>query len=243
MTTASTTASHGTRLLGALALALSGLLALLGLVVSPDDEVQGASVRLLYIHVGAISAAYVGFGLCAFGSAMFLWRKAHSMSWDYMAGSCGEVGLLFLGINLLSGSLWGKHTWGVYWTWDARLTSTALLFLLFLGYLAVRRLDSDPGARAKRSAIVALVAVIDIPIVNQSVTWWRSLHQGSTFQRADVQMDGLMLFTTFLGVLAFLTVFAWLSLHRSRTLRLIDLCESTGLDAAIEARMAEGTSV
>jgi heme exporter protein C len=242
-TRGSTTARAGTgtaatRFLGIVALVGMASLAVFGLWISPNDAEQGTSVRFLYLHVGSVTVAYLGFALCALASIMYLRRR--TAGWDRVAGACAEIGLLFMGITLLSGAMWGKKTWGVYWTWDARLTTSALLFLLFVGYLAVRGLDAPPEVRGKRSALVGIFAAANIPLVNQSVKWWRSLHQGSTLSKTNVEMDGLMLFTTFLGVLTFLAVFAWLVIHRVRVMQLEDLVADQGLESAIADRISEG---
>ncbi|MGE0305206.1 MAG: cytochrome c biogenesis protein CcsA [Acidimicrobiia bacterium] len=232
------TGTRGTRILGITALVALAWVVVFGLFLSPEDEVQGEAVRFLYLHVPSVMCAYLGFGLCALGSIMFLRRR--TLGWDRVAGASAELGVVFMAITLVTGSLWGKKTWGIYWTWDARLTTSALLFLMFLGYLAIRGLEASPEAGAKRSAIVGIIAAANIPIVNRSVSWWRSLHQGSTFARTNVEMDGLMLFTTFLGTAAFVLVFAWMLIHRLRTMELMLLADQNQLDAAIALRSAEG---
>ena len=93
--------------------------------------------------------------------------------------------MVFTGLTLVTGSLWGRPTWGTYWEWDPRLTSTALLFVLFLGYLAVRGIPAERHVRARRAAVVGLVAFVDVPIVHYSVDWWRSLHQPATISRLE----------------------------------------------------------
>src|SRR5690606_19078836 len=139
--------------------------------------------------------------------------------------------------------LWGRITWGVYWQWDARLTTTALLFVSYIGYLAVRNLGGSHHDRAKRSAIVGLLIVLEIPLVHFSVELWRSLHQDASVAdpTGDVKMDGLMLFSLFVGVVAFSLVYVWLLLHRSRALAMQDLLDDVGLDRALEVRRAEAS--
>jgi heme exporter protein C len=125
--------------------------------------------------------------------------------------------------------------------WDARLTSTAFLFITYIGYLAVRQLGGTQRQRARRSAVLALLAVLEIPLVHFSVRLWRSLHQEASVAdpNAKVQLDGLMLFSLFLGLVTFTLLFVWLVLHRQRTLQLEDAFSNRGLDAAIAARRAE----
>jgi heme exporter protein C len=233
------TGTRTTRIVGVAAIVALFWLVVFGLFLSPDDEVQGTTVRFFYIHVPAVLISYAAFGLCAISSAAYLWKRTRSLNWDRFAGVTAEVGEFFLGICLVTGALWGKKTWGVYWAWDARLTTTALLFLLFLGYLAVRGLDGNPEVRARRSAIVALVAVLDVPIVNQSVNWWRSLHQKSTLQKTNPTIDGLMLFSMFVGLVAFTLVFIWLVMHRWRVAVLQEAADKRLLERAIETRAAE----
>jgi heme exporter protein C len=233
------TGSRVSRGIGVTALVLLGLVLLYGLVLSPADEVQQDAVRLMYVHVPTVSVAYLAFGVTALASALWLWRRTRSAFWDRVAGASAEVGVLFTALCLASGMLWGRPTWGVYWTWDARLTTTVLLLVLFLGYLALRRVPADHDVRARRSAIMALVAFVDVPIVHQSVDWWRTLHQGATISTLDPQIDDLMLFTLMLSIVAFLTVYVWLVTHRYRVAQLEELLEDRALELAIEERRAE----
>jgi heme exporter protein C len=238
VTAVTSTASRGTRVLGALALAGSALLLWLALVATPADAVQGDGVRLLYLHVPTVSAAYLAFAVTAAGSALYLWRR--SPFWDLVAGASAEVGVVMTALTLVVGMLWGRISWGVYWVWDARLTTTALLEVLFLGYLAVRRVGGEPGVRSRRAAVAGLVAAADLPIVHFSVEWWRTLHQGPTLARLDPQIDGLMLFTLMLGLAVFAVIYAWLVVHRFRSLLCEDRLADRGLEFAIRERWGEG---
>jgi heme exporter protein C len=172
---------------------------------------------------------------------MYLSGKNRSLAWDRVGGASAEIGVLFVAVSLVTGSLWGRITWGTYWVWDARLTSTAFLFITYVGYLAVRRLGGTPRQRAKRSAVLALLAVLEIPLVHFSVRLWRSLHQEASVANrgTDVELDGLMLFTLFLGLVAFTVLYAWMLLHRQRGLALEDALADKGLDIAIEQRRSE----
>jgi heme exporter protein C len=230
------TGSRSTRILGALTLGGMAAVLLMGLVVTPPDAIQGDAARLIYLHVPVAIAMNLGFGLTALASAMWLWKK--SRWWDTLAASAAEVGVVFTGLTLLTGMIWGRPTWGVYWTWDARLTTFSLLFLMYLGYLVVRRLPADIETRNRRSAYVALLAFIDVPIVYFSVSWWRSLHQTATLS-LNTTISGSMLFTLFLSMVTFVGCFSWLLLHRFRVAWLEDEVESTGLEVAISERRAE----
>jgi heme exporter protein C len=229
-----------TRALGALALAGLAGTAVLGLVVSPKDEVQGDAVRMMYVHVPSAWLAYLAFFVTALASAMYLWRR--TMGWDRVAGASAEMGVMFCGLALVTGSLWGRITWGEFWDWnDARLVTTALLFMLYLGYVAFRRLGATPATRARRSAVAGLVAFIDVPIVHMSVYWWGTVHQKPTVLRPDLdpQIDGTMLFTLFVGVVAFTLTYVWLVIHRARVIALEDALGDRQLDDALRARTDE----
>jgi heme exporter protein C len=231
------TGTKATRVIGALALVGLGWLLLFGLVLSPPDENQGEAVRMLYLHVPTVWLAYLAFGVTALGSIFYLIPKTRSLAWDRLAGASAEIGVLFTGLTLVAGAIWGRITWGVYWTWDARLTTTALLFVLFLGYLAIRRL---PAQRAKRCAIAGLIAFIDVPLVHLSVTWWRTLHQPATIKTiGDVEISGSMLFTLFVGLIAFTLVYIWLMMHKMRVMMMEDALDDHGLELALEERRAE----
>jgi heme exporter protein C len=237
-----TTGTRGSRLLGAAALVALAALLVLGLIVSPDDIVQRETVRLMYVHVPSAWLAYLSFFVTAACSVLYLVPRTRSLTWDRIAACSAELGVLFTALALITGSIWGNLTWGVFWTWDARLTSTALLFLLFLGYLALRRLPAPPAVLAKRSAIAGIVAFLDVPIVHFSVEWWRGQHQEPTILRADrdPQIDGTMLFTLFVGVVAFTLVYLWLMLHRNRVAMMERTLDEQGLEQAIAERHAEG---
>jgi heme exporter protein C len=230
--------------LGIVTLVMLGWLLLFGLVLSPADIDQGDAVRIMYVHVPTVWLAYLAFIVTAVCSCLYLFGRRHSLGFDRVAGASAEIGVVFMALTLISGSLWGRITWGVYWQWDARLTTTALLFVTYIGYLAVRGLEGTRERRARRSAVIGLLAVVEIPLVHWSVRLWRSLHQEATILDTDldVDIDGLMLFTLFSGVVAFTLLFVWLLLHRTRTIALDDLLASRGLDRAIAERRSEVTS-
>ena len=230
-----------TRWLGVVTVIGIGFLVFLGMVVSPADVNQGESVRIMYAHVPGAWLAYLAFIVTALSSAAYLWKRTRSLIWDRIAGASAEVGVLFMAISLITGSLWGRLTWGTFWTWDARLTTTAFLFVTYVGYLAVRGLGGTHQQRAKRSAVLALLAVLEIPLVHFSVELWNSLHQEASIltRDTDVQMDGLMLFSLFFGVVVFTLMYVWLVLHRQRALTLQDMIDDFGLDRAIAERRME----
>ena len=239
-----TRSTRGVRILGwvtAVAMVFTGWMAL---VASPPDVVQRDAVRLLYVHAPtAWIAMYVSFGITTLASGLYLWKRTRSRFWDIVAGASAEIGLVFIGLTLLIGSIWGRTTWGVWWTWDARLTSTAVLFVTYLGYLAVRRIPSEPLARSRRAAIVALAAFLNLPLVHYSVEWWRTLHQPASLleprRLGDPQIEGVMLFTLLLAVVAFTLLYAWLLIHRFRLAWVEEQAEEDALREAIAERHAE----
>jgi heme exporter protein C len=141
--------------------------------------------------------------------------------WDRLAAAAGEIGVLFTGLTIVSGSIWGKPTWGTWWTWDARLTSTAVLFCVYVGYLLLRSLIEDPEARARYAAVVGILGAVNIPIVHFSVKWWRALHQPSTIlgpERSPIDPAiGLALFVNWV---AFTLLFAYFLSRRMEIARL-----------------------
>ena len=235
------TADRTTFVLGIATLISVAATAWLAFVVSPPDVVQGQLVRLIYVHPGAATAFYVGFGLCALASLAYLWPRTRSRRWDRLAAASAEVGVLFCGVTLVTGSIWGRAAWGVWWTWDARLTLTALLFAVFVGYLALRRTGGDPDSRARRCAIAAIVSALLVPVDHEATTWWQTLHQDNTLLRPNPSIHGWQLVTMLVSFVAYGLLFSWLLLHRYRVEVLEDRFEEEGFAAAIAERRAEAS--
>jgi heme exporter protein C len=235
------TGTRATRVLGILTLVMMGWLVAFGLGFSPADRDQEEAVRIMYVHVPTVWVAYAAFAVTALCSALYVFGKKKSLGFDRFAGASAEIGVVFMALTLITGAMWGRITWGVYWQWDARLTTTALLFVSYIGYLAVRGLGGSHHQRAKRSAVIGLLAVIEIPLVHFSVRMWRSLHQDASLAdpNGDVTVEGLMLFSLFVGLIAFSLLYVWLLLHRTRAMALEDLLDDQGLDRALDARRAE----
>lgn len=234
------TSSGATRVLGGLSLA--GLALLLGyaLLWSPPDVTQKDAVRIMYVHVPTAIIAFTACGITTLASAM--WLRRRSEGWWVLGGASAEVGLVFTAACLVTGSIWGRPTWGTYWDWDPRITSTTLLFILLVGYLALRQVDNESGdaaQRGMRGAIVGLLLFPNVMIVHYSVDWWRSLHQTATITRLDPTIEGTMLFTLMLGIVVFSLLFAWLLLHRFRVGWLEERAGASGIDQALTERRAE----
>lgn len=231
------------RLLGPVTLVLLALTFWLGMWVTPPDKVQGDLVRLVYVHPAiAWVALYVSFGTATIASALYLWKRTRSMVMDRIAYCSMEVSVVFIILTLITGSIWGRPTWGVWWAWDARLTSTAILGVLALGYLALRRANDDPTLRARRSAVFAILSAINVPIIHFSVLWWKTLHQGATVFTANrtLLIHGIMAWTLLISFVAFTLLFFWLLRARYRLEVSRDRARSVALEASLDMRRREG---
>lgn len=233
------TKRYGVAALGIIALVAVASTYVLGLWITPPDVFQGNLVRLVYIHPPVAWVAYLAYGVTSVCSILYLWKRTRHPRWDLLAASSAEVGVVFTGLTLVTGSIWGRPTWGVWWTWDARLTTTALLFLLYLGYLALRKATVNPQQRAKRASVAALIAFIDVPIVHQSVVWWKTLHQSATVFNASLspKIHGEMAWTLLLGFVAFTLVYVWMFIKRYEIAKAVTLAESLALEQAMSERV------
>ncbi len=141
---------------------------------APTEKIMGDVQRIFYFHVSAAWASFLAFFFVFIASIAFLRTgKAH---WDRLAASAAEIGILFISIVLLTGPLWAKPVWGVYWTWDARLTTSLVLWLIYIAYLMVRSYTTDAERGAKFAAVFGIIGFIDVPVVYMSIRWWRTLH-------------------------------------------------------------------
>src|SRR5467141_3576726 len=167
-----------TRLGQASAAAVALMLVAAGFIFlyAPTDALQCPVQRIFYLHVSSAIAAYGCFAVVLIGGIAYLWKENSPA--DRLARAGALVGLVFTTVTLVMGMIWAKPTWGTYWTWDARLTSTLVLWIIYAGYLMIRRL-ADPGRQAARfAAVVGIFGFIDVPVVHFSVTWWRTVHPG-----------------------------------------------------------------
>ncbi len=217
---------------------------LLGLRLPPTQE-QDEYARLIAVHPPIAWVAYLAFGVMAIASLLWLIPATRSRRWDRLAAASAEVGVVFTSLMLITGAIWGRPTWGVWWVWDARLTLSALMLALLLGYVALRRVSVDTERRALVSAIAGLSAVVVIPVNHFAVTWWRTLHQGRSLARVapSSQLDGEYIAVMLVGFVAMTLTFVWLLLRRYRVEALTESLEDVGLATAIEERRREGREI
>ena len=189
----------------------------LSLLKSPDDIVQGSAVRIMYVHVPSAWLSIFSYLLLAICSLFFIvWR--HPLA-DILSRAIAPVGALFSLLTLLTGSIWGKPMWGTWWVWDARLTSMLILFLLFMGYIALSNAFEKSERGSRPAALLAIAGSINLPIVKFSVDWWSTLHQPASIMRTGgVSIDSSMLLPLVIMFLAFQLFFILIIIFRSHSI-------------------------
>jgi heme exporter protein C len=190
----------------------------LAFAVAPREAVQGNVQRIMYLHVPSVLVAYLAFAVVLVASIAYLARRREGA--DRLAQASAEAGVLFTGITIGSGAIWGKPTWGTWWTWDARLTTVAILFVMYLGYLLLRAMIEDRERAARYSAVLGILAALDIPLVHFSVHWWRTLHQPpSILKPGPSTMPPIFMAVLLVNLAAFTLLYAWFVTKRVRLLR------------------------
>jgi heme exporter protein C len=186
-----------------------------GLVLAPPDYQQGEAYRIIYIHVpSAWMAMFIYMSMATSAAVGLIWRTKTAEVWARVSA---PLGASFTALALATGSLWGKPMWGAWWVWDARLTSVLILLFLYLGYMALQAAIEDRRTAARASAILAIVGVVNIPIIHYSVVWWNTLHQGPTITRLDTPAIHMsMLIPLLLMALAFMLYYVTVGLMRAR---------------------------
>jgi len=204
---------------------------------APKDAAMGQVQRIMYLHVPCAWSAFLAFFVVFAASIVYLLRRDEE--WDYVALAAAEVGVYLTTLAIITGSIWGKPTWGVWWTWDARLTTTAVLLAIYLGYLLLRSFLEDRRQGARYAAVVGILGFLDVPLIYLSVEWWRTLHQpASVLRSGGPSMAPEMLATLLLNVAAFTALFFYL-LGRRRELERL----RRSSELFIEAREGAGGSV
>ena len=221
---------HTSPWLGVAALVAVAAVQAYSILTSPAESDMGHLQKIMYVHVPAAWMTFLAFFVVLVFSTRYLWNGREND--DLLAASAAEVGAVFNGLTLLLGMIWGRPAWGVWWVWDARLTSTLVLFLIFVGYLALRAFVDDPHRRARWSAAVGAIGAINVPIVYMSVKWWRTLHQPPS---SPSTLDPAYTLGLRLNAIAFLLVLIWFIRKRYEIARL-----ERGVEHAAEAAAMGG---
>ena len=191
----------------------------------PIEASQGFPQKIMYLHVPSVITTYLAFFVVFIFSIAYLWKR--ELVFDQIAKASAEVGLVFCALVLLTGAIWGKPTWGTYWVWDARLTTTLLLFLIFMGYFLLRMSVNDRDKEARLASVLGIIGFLDIPIIHKSVEWWRTLHQPSTLFKVDSgeakpSMPSELLYPLLATIFVMLAFYLFLLLLRFQTEKRID---------------------
>lgn len=195
-----------------------------------DPRLGGQLQRVFYVHVPSAWVAYLGFAMVFMASIAYL--RTAERRWDLLAHSAAEVGVIFTTIVLITGPIWARSVWGTWWQWDARLTSTLVLWLTYIGYLFLRGLATDPSNAGKPAAVLGIVGFVNVPLVHFSVYWWRTLHPSGPTPANPTEASGLgapELAAFFTSLIAFTLLAAWLLGLRVRVGRLADRVEELEL--------------
>jgi heme exporter protein C len=161
-------------IIAAAVLSLVGAAAYASFFIAPTERTMGLIQRIFYFHAASAWAGMTAFSVCFVANLLYVWRR--QAKWDSLGVSAAEVGLAFVTIVLITGPIWAKPVWGIYWTWDARLTSTFVLWLLYISYLLLRTLIEEPDRRALLSSLFGIFAFLDVPLVFGAIRWWRTQH-------------------------------------------------------------------
>lgn len=206
-------------------------------MVVPTEEKMGVVQRIFYFHVPAAFSAFLGVAVCALFSALYLWKRKRRH--DLVAHAGAELGVLFCTMVLITGPIWARPVWGVWWTGEVRLTSTLVLWLIFVGYLVLRQNAENREQAARWAAVVAIVGALDMPIIYKSVEWWRGLHPKVLKVSGGGGLDPIMERTLLLCTTTFFLLFFYLLIQRVRAGRLQDEVEEL-LHRARHSRAADG---
>ena len=205
------------RALGWLSAIFLGVGLIMAFGVAPRESTQGNVQRIMYVHPPLAWVAYVAFAVVAAASIVYLVRRRPAA--DRLAHASAEVGVIFTGLAIATGSIWGKPTWGTWWTWDARLTSVAILFVMYVGYLLLRDTIDDRERAARYCAVLGIVAALDMPLVHFSVYWWRTLHQPPSLMKpGGFSGSPAILWPLLVNLVAFTLLYAYLVAKRARLL-------------------------
>jgi heme exporter protein C len=202
-------------MIAAIVLFLVGVAAYASFFIAPEEKTMHVLQRIFYFHAAAAWAGMTAFFVCFVANLLYVWRR--SEKWDSLGVSSAEVGLAFITVVLITGPIWAKPAWGIYWTWDARLTSTFVLWLLYISYLLLRTLIEEPDRRALLSALFGIFSFIDVPIVFGAIRWWRTQHPAPVIMGGPGSyLDPTMKKVFFFSVLAMHALMVFLIAERYR---------------------------
>ena len=199
--------TRGPSLLGYLALA--GILVALYMVFfyAPREAMMGDVQRIFYFHVPSAYIAFLAFAVVFVSGVQYL--RTRNIEWDARAHASAEIGVVFCTIALITGSIWAKPIWGAWWTWDPRLTTTLVLWLIYVSYLMLRRALDEPERRARFAAVVGIIGFVDVPLVFMSIRWWRTIHP-VVFRVDAIDVDGQMMVALLVALAAFTLLYVYL---------------------------------
>ena len=186
-----------------------GMMISIGLIFLyvPTDAIEGIPQRIFYFHVPIAWIGMLAFGIMAIAGVAYLWKKDEH--WDWLARASAEIGAVFITLALITGSIWGRTTWGTWWTWDARLTTTLILWFIYIAYIMLRSYMGRTPASARAGAVLAIIGFVDVPIIYESVNWWRTLHP-----QAEVGVQGALppevVFTLMVSLVTFTLLYSFL---------------------------------
>jgi len=186
-----------------------GMMISIGLIFLyvPTDAIEGIPQRIFYFHVPIAWIGMLAFGIMGIAGVAYLWKKDER--WDWLARASAEIGAVFITLALITGSIWGRTTWGTWWTWDARLTTTLILWFIYIAYIMLRSYMGCTLASARAGAVLAIIGLVDIPIIYESVNWWRTLHP-----QAEVGVQGALppevIFTLIVSLITFTLLYSFL---------------------------------
>ena len=231
--TVQSTRSYGwadklSQVLAFVTLPLMALTLYMTLIYAPTDATQGDVQRIFYYHVPTAWNGFLAFFLVFVASVVYLFKS--SRFWDALAHASAEVGLVFTTIMIITGSLWGKPVWGTWWSWDPRMTTTLILWFIYLGYLMLRAYAPSKQQGARYAAVLGIVGFVDVPIVYMSTKWWRTLHPQQVIEPGQVSMPPEMLQAFMISLLAFTLLFIWILIIRTRIALIEDELEIRSIE-------------
>jgi heme exporter protein C len=226
------------RLLGLAAVLVLTAGIFMAFVYAPTDIDQGDAQRIFYVHVPMAWLAYLAMAVVLVGSVGYLWKRSARM--DRLARASAELGFLFTTLVLITGSLWGRPIWNTWWQWEARLTTTLILWFIYIGYFMVRAYAGDRERGARYAAVLGVIGAIDVPIIHQSVKWWRTLHpEPIVLDTSGPNLPDSMLATLLVCLAGFTLLYAYLMVQKTRIETARDFLADRELTALLEPAAPE----